>query len=237
MEGNYVERLNSLKGEPGMKAYFRLINEKWQHAWSNRAFRKNLALEILLLALMMVATFYFFNYLQYRNNGVVLNDWVLKMLPATNVSAYIVFFMTSVITLFILRSAVNPDMVLTFLLAFVFLLATRIITISITNLLAPPDLIVLKDPIGSLLYHSRFVTRDLFYSGHTASLFLFYLCSMKKIDKYYILFATVSVGILLLVQHVHYTVDVAFAPFFAFGCFWLSKRIMRFQHAYINTYE
>lgn len=215
--------------------FFKLIIQNWQNAWSNKAFRKSLFSCIALLAVMLVLTGYFFSYIQYRKQGVVLNDWVLKMLPAKDVSVFIISIMSSVVLLYVFRCAVNPNMVITFIMAFVFLLATRIITISITRLIAPPELIILRDPMGSLLYPSRFITQDLFYSGHTASLFLFYLCSTKKIDKYYILLATISVGILLLIQHVHYTVDVVCAPLFAFGCFWLSKRIMHLQNAYVNN--
>lgn len=217
-----------------MKAFIKVVIENWQNAWNYSAFRKSLISSIALLVVMVILTGYFFDCIQYRKQGVVLNDWVLRMLPAIDVSVFIIFLMSSVVLLYILRSALNPNMVITFIMAFVLLLATRIITISVTRLIAPPELIVLKDPMGSLLYPTKFITQDLFYSGHTASLFLFYLCSTKKIDKYYILLATISVGILLLIQHVHYTVDVLFAPLFAFGCFWLSKRIMRFQKAYVN---
>lgn len=212
-----------------------MIIQNWRNAWNYKAFRKSLISGIVLLAVMVVLTYYFFNYIQYRKQGIVLNDWVLRMLPAIDVSVFIIFLMSSVVLLYILRSAINPNMVITFLIAYILLLATRIITISITRLLAPPELIVLKDPMGSLLYPSKFITQDLFYSGHTATLFLFYLCSTKKIDKYYMLLATISVGILLLIQHVHYTVDVVFAPLFAFGCFWLSKRILHLQNVTITN--
>jgi len=96
---------------------------------------------------------------------------------------------------------------------------------------------VLKDPFGSILYPSRFITRDLFYSGHTAFLFQFFLCSTKKVDRYITFFAAITIGFLLLIQHVHYTIDVALAPAFAFACYWLSKRVIRYQHAYLELPE
>ena len=126
-------------------------------------------------------------------------------------------------------------MFITALMAFSLLLIVRIITISATRLLAPVGLVTLKDPICDLMYGSKCITRDLFFSGHTATLCILYLCSFKKTDKYYILFAIMCVAILLLIQHVHYTVDVVCAPFFAFGCFWISKRKMRGQLVDIKT--
>jgi hypothetical protein len=217
-----------------MKAFINTTKLIWKNAWINRAFRINLFLEIILFIIMVVSTYFFLNNIDYHNEGKILNDWILKKIPSIDVSIPITFLMTSAILLFTFRCISNPNMVVTFLFAFVLLLATRIITISSTRLIAPPDLIALKDPIGNLMYRSGFVTQDLFYSGHTASLFLLYLCSIKKKDRHYILFTVISVGILLLIQHVHYTVDIAFAPLFAYCCFWSSRKIMTVQNAYVN---
>jgi len=162
-----------------------------------------------------------------------LNDWVLKELPAKDVSVPIVFLMSSVVLLYIIRCATNPNLVILFVMGAIFQLIFRIITIDSTRFFPPHELIVLQDPMANVLYQSRFITKDLFYSGHTAAMFLFFLCSNKKYDKYYMLFTTVMVAILLLIQHVHYTVDVAFAPLFAFCSYWLAKRIIRFQNAYV----
>ena len=192
-------------------------------------------LTLLILPVILFCTNYFFNYIQDSKSGILLNDLFLKWLPAKNVSIPITFFMSSVICLCVLRCISNPTMFTTALMALSFLLIARIVTISITRFFAPTGLIELKDPICNLMYGSRCITRDLFFSGHTATLFILYLCSFKKVDKYYILFAVVSVGFLLLVQHVHYTVDVVCAPFFAFGCFWISKRIMKLQNANVKS--
>ncbi len=208
-----------------MKSYFGKIKGNWSKALHHRLSRSNLIWGLIILAFLAVFTYYFFDYIENRSGGVVMNDWILQWLPAMDVSGIIVFFEISVIILFIIRSAANPAMVITFLLAYIFVLATRSVTIGITQLRPPIGLIELKDPIAGLIYRSKLSNRDLFYSGHTSLLFLFYLCSTKKADRYYMLLAVISVGFLLLVQHVHYTIDVVCAPFFTYGCFWLSKKI------------
>jgi hypothetical protein len=218
-----------------MKGYFRLVRQNWQDAWKNKAFRQNFIVGLILLAAAMALTSFFFNYIEARKNGILLNDWVLQRLPAIDVSFFIVTIMGSALFLFSIRGIANPNILITFLFAIVLQLVTRMITISITEFFPPHGLIVLKDPMGSLLYQSRFVTRDLFYSGHTAIICLLYFCSVNKRDKYYILLAAISVGTLLLIQHVHYTIDVVFAPLFAFGGFWLSRRVLRFQGAYVES--
>ena len=214
-----------------MNKYIGQIKTSWSLALHNKLSRENLIWGTITLAFLAVFTYYFFDYIENRAGGVVMNDWILQMLPARNVSGLIVFFELSVIILFIIRAATNPAMVITFIIAYIFILATRSITIGITQLRPPVGLIELKDPIAGLIYRSKLSNRDLFYSGHTSLLFLFYLCSRKKVDRYYMLFAAIAVGVLLLIQHVHYTVDVVCAPFFAYGCFWLSKKIPHYSPA------
>ena len=196
---------------------------------------RHLLLAIILLPMVLITTSHFFCFIQDCKGGTAMNDWVLKWLTPRDVSIPIALLMATVLGLCVVRCVTDPNMFITALLAFVFLFATRMITINITRLVAPIGLIELKDPICNLMYGSHFITKDLFYSGHTATLCVLYLCSTKKIDKYFILFAVLSVGTLLLIQHVHYTVDVLCAPLFAFGCFWLSKRIMNMQKAYIKS--
>jgi hypothetical protein len=220
-----------------MKEFVQLARRNWLDAWNHKAFRMNFLFGILLLAIAMIATSFFFNYIQDAKDGVVLNDWILQKLPAIDVSIVIVTLMMSAALLFAARGIHNPNILITFLFAMILQLIIRMITISITGFFPPPGLVVLRDPMGSMLYQYRFITRDLFYSGHTALICLFYFCSFKKRDKLYLLFAAISVAFLLLVQHVHYTVDVLCAPLFAFVCFWLAKKIIRFQNAHLLHLE
>jgi membrane-associated phospholipid phosphatase len=208
-----------------MITYLDTIKNNWKNAWRNRIFKSDLILGMIALAVLAIFTYFFFDYIENRPGGLVMNDWVLKFLPAEDVSVPIVFFELSVIILFLVRAVKDPSMVITFLIAYVFILLTRSITIGITQLRPPIGLIALKDPVADLIYRSKISNRDLFYSGHTSLLFLIYLCSNNKPVKYFMLFATMAVGVLLLIQHVHYTIDVVCAPFFAYSCYWIAKKI------------
>lgn len=217
----------------GLIDFLDLTRQRWVNAWSNKTFRNTLLLGLVIILTASVTTDFFFTYIQNLKEGITLNDWVLKKIPAFDVSTPIVLIMVSAILLFHIRCATNPDMFVTLVWALIFQLIFRIVTIDATKFFAPPDLIVLKDPLGSILYHARFITRDLFYSGHTACLFVFYFCANKKYDKLYLLFASITIGSLLLIQHVHYTIDVVSAPFFAYTCVWISKRIMISRKVYV----
>jgi hypothetical protein len=218
--------------EKFLSEFITLTVQNWQNAWANKAFRKSLFFALSVLIPAAAFTSFFFSYIEDSKGGIQLNDWVLKAIPATDVSIPIIIIMTSAVFMGTIRSATNPNMFITLIWAYAFQLCFRIVTISATRFIAPPDLIILKDPFGSLLYPSRFITRDLFYSGHTAFLFQLYLCSTKIKDRYYFLLSTIALGSLLLVQHVHYTIDVITAPLFALACFWLAKKVILFKNAY-----
>jgi hypothetical protein len=216
-----------------VQTYLHLIKQNWQNAWHNRAFKVDLISGLFIVVILLIFTYHFFYYIDHLPGGTTLNDWVLKKIPVEDVSFPITFLETSVIILFLIRSTINPNLFITFLIGFILILFFRIITIYISQFRPPPGLIELKDPIAGIVYKSAFIKRDLFYSGHVAILYLFYLCADKKPDKYYILFTVISVAILLLIQHVHYTIDVVCAPFFSFGCFWLTKRLKHFMGVHI----
>jgi hypothetical protein len=214
-----------------MRQYLQLTAHNWHDALCDKAFKERLIWGTIGIVIISFCTHYFFDYNEAREGGMVMNDWMLQALPAKNVSLPITFFMLSVVGLFTLRAVVNPIMLSMALIAYTFVLTFRMLTIAITHFEAPPDLIGLQDPVSNLVYGSKSITKDLFFSGHIATVSLVYLCVHKKIDKYYLLFAAISVSMLLLIQHVHYTIDIVCAPFFALGGFWLARKVIHLQYA------
>jgi membrane-associated phospholipid phosphatase len=71
------------------------------------------------------------------------------------------------------------------------------------------------------------MTKDLFFSGHTATVFLLFLNSQTKLWKNVFLTLTILVGFCVLIQHVHYTVDVIAAPFFGYGAFVIARGFVK----------
>lgn len=167
----------------------------------------------------------FFQAIELRE-GFQINDILLSILPAKDCSEAIFILIWSCVALATIRFLNNPMLFIVFLWSYVLLCLTRIITISLVPLNAPDGLIPLRDPLSNYFYGQVFITKDLFYSGHTATLFLIFLCLEKKRDKLMVLLATAVVGLLLLVQHVHYSMDVLAAPFFAYFNVFCARKLL-----------
>lgn len=187
------------------------------------------------IALCVISAFLnqFFQAIEVRD-GIDVNDILLSILPAKDCSEAIFILIWSCVALATLRFLNNPMLFIVFLWSYVALCLTRIITITLVPLNAPPGLIPLRDPLSNYFYGQVFITKDLFYSGHTATLFLIFLCLEKKNDKLIVLLSTGIVGLLLLVQHVHYSMDVLAAPFFAYFNVFCARKFLQSGRLYQN---
>jgi membrane-associated phospholipid phosphatase len=183
----------------------------------------------VILAVATASLFPVFFQAIEKRNGYVVNDWLLTILPARDVSVPMMFVVWAITALTLFRCFRNPDMSLRFLWTYILLSLVRICTISLVPLDAPANLIGLADPLSNAFYGSKFVTKDLFFSGHTSAMFLMYLCLENKLDKRLALLGAVIVGFLLLVQHVHYTMDVLMAFVFTWLIYRLTQRLLTFD--------
>lgn len=164
----------------------------------------------------------FFAWAQQRN-GIVLNDILLDHLPAFNVSYLIFFIIWSMASLMLYNAYKRPSIIPVYVWAYFFIVLTRVMAIVLFPLDPPRNIIPLLDPLTGIFYGERLVTKDLFYSGHTATLALIYICVQKGWQKNVALISMILVAFLLLIQHVHYTIDILAAPVMVYLCYLLSK--------------
>jgi membrane-associated phospholipid phosphatase len=90
----------------------------------------------------------------------------------------------------------------------------------------PSTMITLHDPFVELYGSGLVLTRDLFFSGHTATLFLIALALPTARQRAFGLAVTTLVGVGVLFQHAHYSADVLAAPFFSYACYRLAARLV-----------
>lgn len=208
-----------------------MISSIWKETWQKKSYKTTVISGFLTLCVISCFLNHFFQAIEVRE-GIAINDIFLSVLPAKDCSEIIFILIWSCVGLATIRFLYNPMIFLTFLWSYVALCLTRIITITLVPLNAPEGLIPLRDPLSNYFYGQIFITKDLFYSGHTATLFLIFLCLEKKNDKLFVLFSTGIVGVLLLIQHVHYSMDVLAAPFFAYFNYYCAKKYLSTKPLY-----
>ena len=178
-----------------------------------------------LVILSLVSLANFLNYVEARE-GVVLNDPLLNLfnpVDLTFLSFGLIYISLFVAIFFLIKT---PSRLVIALQAYIILVLVRIIVMYLVPLNPPPGMISLSDPFVEYFGTGQLLTKDLFFSGHTATIFLFYLVSdpAKRGLKIFFMICTIFVAIFVLLQHVHYTIDVISAPFFAFSAYKLSLK-------------
>jgi hypothetical protein len=189
-----------------------------RHAWTKKKFR----LKVLLTAVFLGPILFFLTrFLAYveRRPGVILEDPILAMFSPVNLTWVIFFVIYAGLiggVMYLLR---HPYNLLIALQTYGLLVMVRIAAMAVVPLDPPPLMIALKDPFVELFGSGRTLTRDLFFSGHTSTLFILALSMPSNRAKGLYMFATGVVAASVLAQHVHYTIDILTAFFFTFGCY------------------
>ena len=201
----------------------------WKFYLQNKKYRLSLLISIAFVVATLSLFAQFLNGIESRE-GTILNDYLLNIVPAKDCSIWVFFCLWSSFALCIYYIATHPKQLLICLWGYGFLAASRILTIALVPLNPPVHIIALNDPITNAFYGGKFMTKDLFYSGHTATVILMYLITEKKWLKCYFLFCSIAIGTMVLVQHIHYTVDVIFAPAGAYLVYrmglWVAKKAL-----------
>lgn len=150
--------------------------------------------------------------------GTLILDPLLNRIPPHDFSLPIFCIIHSALVLSLLLNLITPKQLLKAFQAYSLLLIIRTLCIYYIPLERPTGMIYLQDPITAFFLNNvNVVTKDLFFSGHISTMCLFMYYSPKKFWRSYLMFVTPLLAGLILWQHVHYTVDIVAAPFFAFA--------------------
>lgn len=194
----------------------------WSEFFNNRKLIVEFILSVLLLAFVLFFMSHFLEFVEHRQ-GVVLPDPVLKMIQPVNLT-WLIFTLIYLSLLFTIALIIkHPQKLMFAVQAYTFMLVFRMIAMSLLPLDPPNRMILLNDPFIQFFGNGNILTKDLFFSGHTATLFFFFLIADKKLIRYLLLFFTLIVATALLLQHVHYSIDVFAAPFFAYTAYRITK--------------
>jgi len=222
------------KALPPLNRRFSDLEPSWYRAWKIPSFRWKLWTGIGVLSVIFSVLPFFFQYIDARD-GYFFSDLLLQKLPAHNVSIAVFFLIWSSSLILLVRFFQDSMIFLNTLWAYNLVTLLRMACIALISLNPPAGLIPLADPITNYFYGNHYITHDLFFSGHTTTVFLIFLCVKKKSDRIYTLLASIILGFLLLIQHVHYSIDVLAAPVFAYAAFRLTLLFTQKENALMDS--
>jgi len=199
--------------------------EIWKETWAIPLKRKQIIAGTTLMMLVVVLLPRFFNHIEKRK-GIVLDDWVLALILPHNVSVLIFAIIWSMILFVAIKAIYDPSIFIVYTWSLFFVSVARLTCIALVPLDPPRGLIPLTDPLTAVFYGNTVVTKDLFFSGHTATLALIFFCLKTRNDRIIGFVATVVVGLLLLVQHIHYTIDVVTAPIIVYVLYLFTRYLL-----------
>jgi hypothetical protein len=200
------------------------LRVSWRLAWGDPGFRVRFVLTVPALVAVLAGLTRFLEGIE-RRPGVVLPDPVLALLPPHDLT-WLIFAM---IYLGLLAGVTwlvpRPRRLVLALQAYVVMVVLRIAAMWVVPLEAPEGMLPLNDPLVRLFGPGKILTKDLFFSGHTSTLFLLALAVTAPRWRALFLACAAGVGFCVLWQHVHYTIDVLAAPPFAYASWRLAERL------------
>ncbi len=173
---------------------------------------------IWVLGMLLLAYAHFVQWIEFRP-GVLLYDPLLASFHPRKVTWLVFAIIYGGLALGLGTLGARPAALLVALQSYALVIVARIAAMYVVPLDPPAGMIRLKDPFVQLFDTGVVLTRDLFFSGHVATLFLLFLTAHRRMLRAAFLLATVLVGAGLIWQHVHYTIDVLIAPFITFACY------------------
>lgn len=204
-----------------MQNYLNSLYFNWKSILSDN----NIRYQLIIIAF---SYFFLFKYCRILMTifeariGIQVMDPLLKLMPSYNCSEIIFTFTYTALATFILSTIAHPKTFIIALMGYCMLIILRTFSIYMVPLEPPLGMILLKDPVSNLFLnapHGGYIVKDLFFSGHVSTIMLFFFVSDNKNVKRLLLLMAIPVSVFLLIQHVHYTIDILAAPFFAFLAF------------------
>lgn len=200
-------------------------HSSWPIALKDPSFRKNLFLSLVLLILVLAGFFFILQFAENRNGAVIEKHWLDGIISCRDFSGWIFTCTYGATVLGLVFCFRQPVTTLLLIRTYLLLQFLRAITLLIFPLNPPEGIIPLQDPfLHATFYNGRANLKDLFFSGHVATLVMFIPLISNKWVRGIIFIAAWIAGILLAAQRVHYVIDIIAAPLFAIAAFLLAKR-------------
>lgn len=200
----------------------RELARRYRHYAAQQSFRVSILLSVMLFAASVATVFYAIGYAtEHASNSVT--DIILSNTPAFNVDALFVYGTIGLVACIVLLLFANPKRIPFTLHAMALLYFIRAAFISMTHMGPFPIHAEGAHDVGFVM--GRFLFGgDLFFSGHVALAFLLALIFWRSLRIRYLFLAwSVYMSAIVLLGHLHYTIDVASAFFITYAIYTLAE--------------
>ena len=200
-----------------MKDWYNNVITNWKELMSDRKFFMKFVFNfIVCYSIYMLGV----RFLVWNRNrpGVVLDDPIQLLFTPFDFSFPTFLFTYVCIVSFLIYIAARPRDFYYGVRVFTSVFVARIGFIYLVPLATPSGAILLRDPfLDSAIWGNLPISNDLFFSGHVADICVFiFLCRSNSL-RLFMTACAITVGVMVIWQHVHYTADVIAAPFFAYA--------------------
>jgi hypothetical protein len=157
-----------------------------------------------------------------------VTDIVLSNTPVYNVDGMFVYGAVFMVAIMALISCLQPQRIPFILKSIALFTVTRSFFLSLTHISPYPAQIAITPSIFTALFPSVFTGDDLFFSGHVGLPFLMALIFWEyPVQRAIFLAFSIIFAVVVLLGHLHYSIDVASAFFITFTIFFIAKTIFK----------
>lgn len=201
------------------------ISEYKTH-FTDKKFLLSFAMAIILLAISIIINFYAGTYAtQNASNSVT--DIILSNTRAYDLDGVFVYGSIIFILFVILVCLIKPKKIPFTVKSLALFIIIRSIFITLTHLGPFPSQV----PINSDLLSKLTFGGDLFFSGHTGMPFLLALIYWDdRWTRYLFIGFSLTFAVVVLLAHMHYSIDVMSAFFITYTIFTISKYLFKKDH-------
>jgi hypothetical protein len=188
---------------------------------------------IASIVFLLFIAFIFNRFLAWNESreGIYFDDPFFKFYKAKDYSWSIMLPLYGAILFFVFYFRNQPIKLTRLVLAYALAIAFRMITLYLFPFYADDDAVKLFDPIlNNFVYPNNYVARDLFYSGHAALLLLMMWTMPKGNLRWIYLVITLLVSLFLVLQKVHFSIDILAAPFFSLIALYLTDLLVQLTY-------
>lgn len=197
------------------------------HHFRNKEFLVSLFTGAALLTASFIISAYAVGYATESVSNPV-TDIVLSNTPIYDVDGLFVYGAILFVLTVFLVCALKPQRGPFVLKSVAFFIVIRSFFLSLTHINLFPQHVMITPNIITYLFPSFFTGSDLFFSGHTGTPFLLALIFWSHpFLRYVFLGFSILFAVVVLLGHLHYSIDVASAYFITFTVFVMAKHVFK----------